>query len=100
MTKEFKKNKNPNPNYIPPMSNNVVNDYTTVLFYEQNETDWFFCTTVNGIIPNKNDCVIIDNKLYAVEKRVIDYEVGLIYVFVKYLNQIKRCENDKTQLPI
>lgn len=94
MTKEFKKTSNPNPNYVPPSGKTIISGCITILFYETNATEWFFCTTENRIIPNKNDCVIIDNVMYAVKERIIDYDVGQVYVFVKYLKQVKRYDND------
>lgn len=96
MTKEFKKTRNQNPNYIPPMPVEAnTHNYMTFLFYETNATEWFFCTTENRVIPDKNDCVIIGNAMYAVKERIIDYEIGQVYVFVKYLKEVKRNNDDK-----
>lgn len=90
MTKKFKKTQNPNPNYIPPTVRDNAPDYMTFLFYETNATEWFFCTTENRVIPNKGDFIIVENNMYSIEKRIIDYEVGQVYVFVKYIEEIKR----------
>ena len=92
------RNQNPNPNYIPPMSASVRDnapDNLTVIFYEEGVSDWIFCTTVNRVIPNKDDCVIIENKMYTVEQKIIDYENGQIYVFVKYLKEVKRYNDNE-----
>lgn len=91
MTKTTKRYKNLNPNYIHPTARDNVPDYMTFLFYKTNETEYFFYTTENRVIPNKSDFIIVEDKMYSVEKRIIDYEVGQVYVFVKYIEEVKRC---------
>jgi len=91
MTKNTKRYKNLKPNYIPPSVRDNAPDYIIFLFYKTNATEYFFCTTENRVIPNKGDSVIIGNEMYEIEERIIDYEIGQVYVFVKYLKDVKRC---------